>query len=302
MKLRMGTRGSALALAQSGQLARRLMALTPGLEVETVVIKTSGDRFSALPPAEAAARAQAEGGGAKGLFVKEIEEALSAGRVDFAVHSGKDLPARLAAGLAIAAYPAREEPRDAFVGKDGRRLADLPAGSRVASSSLRRRVQLLAARPDLVFVEMRGNVDTRLRKMAAGSCEGLLLAEAGLRRLGRAEVARELLPVDVMVPSPAQGALAVEVARDGAALPLLSRLDDAETREAVEFERAVLGELGGGCSTPLGVFARPQDDFLAVEAFLSRGDGGGAKRLSLRVSRARWRQAAAELARDLRSS
>ena len=281
MKLRMGTRGSALALAQSSQLVARLCALVPGLTVETVVIKTSGDKFSLAKPNEPAAPA----GGAKGLFVKEIEEALADGTIDFAVHSGKDLPAALGAGLVIAAYPLREEARDAFVGRDGGRLSGLLLGSRVASSSLRRVVQLQAARPDLVVVPMRGNVDTRLRKMAEGACEGLLLAEAGLRRLGRADLKREILATDVMVPSPAQGALAVET-RDGKseARDLVSRLDDAATRLAVEFEREVLIALEGGCSVPLGVYAQVAGKELQVEAFYSNADGSRVKKIAQRCA------------------
>jgi hydroxymethylbilane synthase len=298
MKLRMGTRGSALALAQAGQLVERLIALEKGLDVETVIIKTSGDSFSAANPYEKAAP-DAPGGG-KGLFIKEIEEALLAGTIDFAVHSGKDLPAEVADGTVIAAWPAREEPRDAFVGKGGGRLADLPKGARVASSSLRRVVQLKAARPDLQVVPMRGNVDTRIRKMEAGECEGLLLAEAGLRRLGRAELKREVLAVDIMVPSPVQGALAVQTrAALSAAAKIVAKLDDPGTRKAVEFEREVMRALGGGCSMPLGVFARADGSGMLVDAFYSEADGSRFKRLSRACSCTA--EEARALARELRA-
>jgi hydroxymethylbilane synthase len=270
----MATRGSALALAQSSQLVARLKAMTPGLEVETVIIKTSGDRFSAANPDQPVAPE----GGAKGLFVKEIEEALQRGDADFAVHSGKDLPAELAEGLVIAAYPPREEARDAFIGTGGRRLSELPAGARVASSSLRRMLQVKAARPDLVLIPLRGNVDTRLRRLAEGQCEGLLLAEAGLRRLGKTDVKREVLPVDVMVPAPVQGTLAVEVtASNPEAADIIKRLDDADARKTAEFERAVMLAVGGGCSTPLGVYAEPAG---LVHAFFSDKDGREVVRLS----------------------
>ena len=275
MKLRMATRGSALALAQSGILAAELKALEPGLEIETVVIKTSGDRFSAANPDAPIAPA----GGAKGLFIKEIEEALRRGEADFAVHSGKDLPAALAPGLKIAAYPKREDARDAFIGRGGAALKDLPQGARVATASLRRQIQLKRARPDLAFIVMRGNVDTRLRKLTEGQCDGLVLAEAGLKRLGRAEVKRELLSVELMVPAPAQGALAVETrAEDSEAARLVARLDDAATRAAVELERGVLEAVGGGCHTPLGVYARDG----VVDAFLSKADGADARRVTRR--------------------
>jgi hydroxymethylbilane synthase len=286
MKLKMGTRGSALALAQAGQLAQALARATPGLEVETVVIKTSGDKFSAANPEQPAAI----GEGAKGLFVKEIEEALLEGRVDFAVHSGKDLPAALADGLEIGAYPKREDPRDAFVAPAGAALASLKAGARVATASLRRQAQLKLARPDLAFVTMRGNVDTRLKKLAAGACEGLLLAEAGLRRLGRADVAREILPTAIMLPAPAQGALAVETRRgDEKTAQVVRRLDDGDTRLAVEFERAVMAAVGGGCSTPLGALASLDGGGVRLELFLSEMDGSRPRRLTRRCDDRRRR-------------
>ena len=286
MKLTMGTRGSALALAQSGMIAAELRRLSPGLAIETVVIKTSGDRFSAAKPDEA----YKLGSGAKGLFVKEIEEALIDRRVDFAVHSAKDLPAQLAPRLAIAAYPQREDPRDAFIPRAGARLADLAQGARVATSSLRRQVQLALARPDLKFTPMRGNIDTRLRKLGEGACDGLLLAAAGLRRLGRADVAHELLPTELMLPSPAQGALAVEIREDDdATAGLVARLDHASTRLTVEFERAVLARVGGGCSTPLGALARVEGSGVSVQIFLAEADGSRARRFTRRCDDPRRR-------------
>ena len=273
----MGTRGSALAVAQSGWVASRLKDLEPSLEVETVLIKTSGDLFGSQPPKEARALAQ----GVKGLFVKEIEEALSRGEIDFAVHSAKDLPAALACGLLIAAYPPREDARDVFIGRGGLRWDDLKEGQRVATSSLRRAIQLQRAKPGVVIVPMRGNVDTRLRKLNEGAADGLLLAAAGLRRLGRLDVPAQPVAEDVIVPAPGQGALAVETrAGASAALNLISRLDDAATRGAVELERAFLSAVGGGCSTPLGAHARVKGKGAELSVFWSREDGSQAVRLS----------------------
>lgn len=271
----MGTRGSALALAQSGQAAENLKKLHPGLEVETVVIKTSGDLFGQVPPREARALAQ----GVKGLFVKEIEEALSAGKVDFAVHSAKDLPADLAPGLEIAAYPEREDPRDCLIGAGGLTWAALKAGQRAATSSLRRRVQLSMAKPGVELLPMRGNVDTRLRKLKEGACDALVLAMAGVKRLGL-KVAAEPIPAQVMVPSPAQGALALEVRADKAEVRrLVAALDHAATRAEVEVERLFLKAAGGGCSTPVGALARALGRGARFWAFWAEPDGARAKRL-----------------------
>ncbi len=277
MNLRMGTRGSALALAQSSWLARELEKRTPGLSVETVVIKTSGDLFQTASPKEVAALSS----GTKGLFVKEIEEALQKDEIDFAVHSAKDLPAELASGCVIAAYPEREDPRDVFIGRDGLSWAALKAPARVATSSLRRRVQLLAAKPGLELLPMRGNVDTRVRKLGEGFCDGLILAAAGLNRLGRGDVQREEVPVDVLVPAPAQGALAVEARGDrNDIMELVAKMDHAATRRCVELERAFLREIGGGCATPLGAFAAAKGSSLELRVFWSREDGSGAVRVS----------------------
>ncbi|MBI3552950.1 MAG: hydroxymethylbilane synthase [Elusimicrobia bacterium] len=299
MKLKMGTRGSTLALAQSGQLARQLQRLVPGLEVETAVIKTSGDLFQTQSPKEAAALAS----GTKGLFVKEIEEALIEGEIDFAVHSGKDLPAELAPGCVIAAWPEREDPRDAFIGRDGLPWAALKAPARVATSSLRRRVQLLQAKPGLELLPMRGNVDTRVRKLREGACDGLILAAAGLNRLGRTDVAREPIPVELIVPAPAQGALAVEVRADQTeTAALVAKLDHAATRLCVEFERTFLKKVGGGCSTPLGAYATADGEGVALSVFWSREDGSGAKRMTKLCSDSSRRDdLAAELAAAVRA-
>ncbi|MCX5795556.1 MAG: hydroxymethylbilane synthase [Elusimicrobia bacterium] len=277
MRLRMGTRGSALALAQSGQTAAALMKLHPGLEVETVRIQTSGDRFSIQSPAEVSAMAS----GTKGLFVKEIEEALAEGRVDFAIHSAKDLPAELMAGLAIAAYPEREDPRDVFIGQGGLSWKDAGAGTRIGTSSLRRQIQLLAAKPGLKMLPMRGNVDTRLRKMNKGDCDALVLAGAGLRRLGLGAVPHEELAEELLLPAPGQGALAVEARQDRRdVVELLAKLDDRHTRVEVELERAFLKVMGGGCSVPLAARAKLRGAEADFSVFYSEMDGSRAVRLN----------------------
>lgn len=263
--LRMGTRGSPLALAQAGQVARALEALHPGLRVETAVIKTSGDLFGAPPPQAAKSLPQ----GAKGLWVKEIEESLLDGRVDFAVHSAKDLPARLAEGLEVAAYPEREDPRDALVARPGLRWAALGPGARVATSSLRRQLQAASARPGIELRSLRGNVDTRLRKLAEGEFDAMIVAVAGLKRLGRTDVGLEPLDPSVMLPAPAQGALALQVRAGRAAAALVAALDHAPTRRCVEAERAFLAAVGGGCGAPVGAHARAEGGGVRLEAFFA---------------------------------
>jgi hydroxymethylbilane synthase len=246
LKLRIGTRGSQLALWQAHHVAGLLRGA--GNEVEIEVIKTTGDRLQEVTFAEV---------GTKGMFTQEIEEALAAGRVDLAVHSLKDLPTELPSGFVLAAVPKRADARDVFVSEKYGRLADLPLGARVGTSSLRRRALLRAMRPDLELMEFRGNVDTRLRKLGDGLADGILLAGAGLDRLGRTEWVRERMAVEQMVPAPGQGALGIE-ARDGddAVLGALAFLEDAATRFAVTAERAALGGLGGGCQVPIGAHCR----------------------------------------------
>lgn len=271
--LRMGTRGSPLARAQSSWYARLVEAANPGLAVESVQIKTSGDtlservnegRYEAPPDANV-----------KALFVKEIETALLDGRVDFAVHSAKDLPADIPDGLALAGFPRREDPRDVFIGGAGAAaFADLPPGATVGTASLRRQLQLRAARPDLAFVPLRGNVDTRLRKLAEGQAAGLVLARAGLRRLGLEATPHEVLAETLVVPAPGQGALAVECRDDRADVKaVLAPTFDADTRLEAELERRILKAVGGGCATPLGALARAAGDAVSVSVFWSDAEG-----------------------------
>lgn len=250
--LRVGTRRSALAMAQASGVAEALRAR--GREVELVGVTTEGDRSAraGTPLADA---------GGMGVFVAELRLRLLAGDVDLVVHSLKDLPTAPADGLVIAAIPPREDPRDALVSGDGRSLADLPSGARVGTGSPRRAAQLRAARPDLDVQPLRGNVDTRLRKVAEGELDAIVVAAAGLARLGRLAEASELLDPASMLPAPGQGALAVEcrAADLEAQSPLsqaISSLDDGATRAAVTAERALLAELEAGCTAPVGALAR----------------------------------------------
>jgi hydroxymethylbilane synthase len=258
--LTIGSRGSQLALWQARHIASRLAA--QGVETRIEIIKTTGDKITDVPLAKV---------GAKGLFTKEIEEALLDGRIDLAVHSLKDLPTVLPAGLTIAAIPERELPYDALVGST---LAALKQGAKVGTSSLRRSAQLRARRPDLVIENIRGNLDTRLRKLDEGRYDAILLAGAGLRRLGWQERIAELLMPDVMCPAVGQGALAVETRDSGEALEICRRLDDAATRAAVTAERAVLRSLGGGCQVPIGAHAAVDGGRLRLRAVVIHPDGG----------------------------
>ncbi len=270
----MGTRGSALALAQSGQAARALEKLNPRLTVETVVIKTTGDLFGAPPPAQAKLLPQ----GAKGLWVKELEQALMDGTIDFAAHSAKDLPALLLAGLSVAAYPEREDPRDCVVGKA---WGDLGKGSKVATSSLRRSMMVQAAIPGAILVPLRGNLDTRLRKLEEGEFDAMIAAVAGLKRLGKSEEADQPLEPSVMLPSPAQGALALEIRTDRKEVAeVLAKLDHTPTRICVEFERAFLGAVGGGCGSPVGAYARLQSGGVVMEGWYAHEGEKQGKRVA----------------------
>jgi hydroxymethylbilane synthase len=260
--LRIGTRGSPLALAQTGLVAAALERR--GVAVELVTIRTSGDVATGSLAAI----------GGKGLFVKEIEEALLRGRIDVAVHSLKDLPATLPAGLAVVATPPRADPRDVVVSASGRGLAGLRAGCRVGTSSLRRRAQLLAVRPDLAIVEMRGNVDTRLKKLAQAEVEAVLLAAAGVARLGLAPAGLVELDPSDFVPAIGQGILALEARVDDAdVLALLAPLDDAATHAAADAERAFLAAVGGDCRTPLAAHARIAGGLLVMRALVAETDG-----------------------------
>ncbi len=263
MKIVVGTRGSPLALWQANWVKDRLTVA--GHEVEIKVIKTTGDKLANVPLAQA---------GTKGLFIKEIEEALLEGGADLAVHSLKDLPTEQPEGLVVAAVPEREDPRDALISKSGMSLASLPAGARVGTSSLRRMSQLRTLRQDLEVIPLRGNIDTRLRKLDRGDCDALVMAAAGLRRLGLAGRVTEYFSPDRMCPAVGQGALGVEIRRGAREIvDAVKRLDHPATHQAVRAERAMLRHLGGGCQVPIAAYAVPNGRELELFGVVASLDG-----------------------------
>ena len=261
--IRIGTRGSQLALTQSRWVQAGLQQRHPQLSVDLTIIKTAGDRFLDQPLSAI---------GGKGLFVKEIEDQLVAGSVDCAVHSMKDVPSELAPGLVIAAIPQREDPRDVLIARGGATLDRLARGARVGTSSLRRMALVLAARPDLDVRNLRGNVDTRLRKLDAGELDAIVLAAAGLRRLGITRSEGVLFDPLEFVPAIGQGALAIETRNDEVAT-LLAPFDDEPTRIAVSAERAFLLRVGGSCRTPLAAHATLTGGTLEMRALIASPDG-----------------------------
>ena len=265
LTLKLGTRASPLALTQSTTVARALEAAHPGLTVNLVEISTTGDRVTAQPLASF---------GGAGVFVKELESALLDKRIDFAVHSLKDMPTKQPEGLILAAISAREDARDAAVVHGGKTLKDLPAGSVIGCGSPRRRAQLKARYPNLEFAEIRGNVDTRLRKVDEGQYAGTILALAGLKRLNLHARATEIISYDDVLPAPGQGALGIECRTDDASTrDLLKILNDANTAACVIAERTLLESLGGGCHLPLGALGTVKDSLLNLRAILGHPDG-----------------------------
>jgi hydroxymethylbilane synthase len=255
-----GSRGSALALWQARHIAAALREM--GVETRLEIIKTTGDKITDGPLASV---------GGKGLFTKEIEEALLDGSIDLAVHSLKDVPTALPQGLTLAAFPEREDPRDAWIGKP---LAEMQPGNRVGTSSLRRSAQLNVMGLGLVIENLRGNVDTRLRKLDEGQYDAIVLAAAGLRRLGWNDRIQELLDPSVMCPAVGQGALAIETREDGGAgHEFARRLDHAATRTAVTAERSLLATLEGGCQVPVGAYARFENSAISLRAIVASPDG-----------------------------
>jgi hydroxymethylbilane synthase len=262
-RLRIGSRGSQLALWQANHIGALLRER--GHEVDIEIIKTTGDKIADVALAKV---------GTKGMFTKEIEEALSEGRIDLAVHSLKDLPTEVPPGFEIAAVTQRENPRDVLCSRKYERIDALPQGARVGTSSLRRQAQLKAVRPDLEIDPLRGNVDTRLRKLEAGEYDAIILAAAGLNRLGRTELVRQIIPAEVMCPAAGQGALGIEIrAGDSITRQHLAFLDDAAARATTTCERALLSKLGGGCQVPIGAFAEARNGQLHLEAIVADPDG-----------------------------
>ena len=263
-KFVVGTRGSKLALWQANWVKSRLEALGHGVEIQ--VVKTSGDKLADVSLANS---------GTKGLFIKEIEEALAAGALDLAVHSLKDVPSSLPPGLVIGAVPAREDPRDILMTRAGWTFAQLPAGSRVATSSPRRVAQLRALRRDIELMSIRGNLDTRMRKLDSGVCDALVLAAAGVHRLGLASRLAAYFSIEQICPAVGQGALAVEIRdRDERVRRAVAPLEDAASRRAVEAERTALRELGGGCQVPIAIHAFEENGDFKIAGVVANPESG----------------------------
>ncbi len=262
-RLRIGSRGSQLALWQANHISALLRER--GHEVEIEIIKTTGDKITDVALAKV---------GTKGMFTKEIEEALAEGRVDLAVHSLKDLPTELPPGFELVAVTTRVNPRDVFLSVKYDSIQALPQGARVGTSSLRRQAQLKASRPDLVIHPLRGNVDTRVRKLEGGEYDAIILAAAGLTRLGKTQWVREVLAESFMCPAAGQGALGIEIREGDVAMrEHLTFLNDATARAATTCERALLNKLGGGCQVPIGAFAEMSGGELRLTAIVARPDG-----------------------------
>ncbi len=282
-----GMRGSKLALWQADYIEQRLREEYPGLVVTQKRVTTKGDRILDVPLAKI---------GGKGLFTKELEEEMLSGGIDLAVHSLKDMPAKVPDGLIIAAVTKRLDPGDALVSNRFSSFSELPQGARVGTSSLRRRAQLLCARPDLTMIDLRGNVNTRLRKLDEGEYDAIVLAVAGLKRLGFADRIRQVLPRDMVLPAVGQGALAIETREDDKETrEMLSFLRDDDTICCTEAERSFLARVEGGCQVPVGVYATVEGDGLHVEAVIASLDGQRFYRSDVNGVR----QDAAKLGRDL---
>jgi len=276
-RLRIGTRGSSLALWQANHIAESLAKLHC-VETEIVRIRTSGDRLQSASTAQVNEAIGAEGG--KGIFIKEIEDALLSDQIDVAVHSMKDVPTETPAGLTFAAITRREDPRDCLIARENCMFQALPRAARVGTSSLRRQAQLHHHRPDLELADLRGNVDTRIRKLESGEFDAIVLALAGVTRLGVRNKVTQVFDEDLMLPAVGQGALGIETRADDAQTSrFVAALDDAETRACVTAERALLRELQGGCQVPLGAWGRLREGELHLEAAVFSAAGSETVRL-----------------------
>jgi hydroxymethylbilane synthase len=291
MKIRIGTRGSKLALAQSRRVKEQIESRHPQVRVELVTIKTTGDKILDTPLSRV---------GGKGLFVKEIEEALLDKTVDLAVHSLKDVPGEVPEGLLFPVFPQREDPRDAFISANHHSFSDLPQGACLGTSSLRRKAQILHLRPDLTIVPLRGNVDTRLRKLDSGEMDAIILAVAGLRRLGLSERITEILPIGQMIPAVGQGALGLETRRDDEkTIKMIQFLHQEETATIIRAERAFLRELEGGCQVPLAAAGRLQEGKVHLLGLVAEEDGSRIIRDELEGEQERAEEIGVFLARKL---
>jgi hydroxymethylbilane synthase len=263
--LRIGTRGSALALTQTNWVAEKIRAQHPGIRVEIVTIRTTGDKIQDVALAKI---------GGKGLFVKEIEEALQRGDIDAAVHSLKDVPAEIPAGLEIAVVPEREDPRDVLISRGDRKLAELPRGAKIGTGSLRRGIQLARLIPYVQVVSIRGNLDTRIRKIEREGLDGIIVAAAGVRRMGWTDRVSQFISVDQILPAIGQGALAVETRKDDSESgELLRFLNHEDSRVEVGAERAFLSVFGGGCQVPIAAFGRKNGDRISLVGLVGNLDG-----------------------------
>lgn len=305
--LRIGTRGSPLALAQAAEVKEALEKAHPGLTCEFIIVKVSGDDFNIgdSPPGDTL-RGRVSPGGlspVKELFVKEIEEALLEGRIELAVHSVKDLQAELPAGLKVAAVLPRKDPRDALITRDGKKWNDLPTDGRVGVSSLRRSAQLKRLRRDLEYLAVRGNVDSRLKKLDGGEYDALILAACGLARLGLGSRITEILDPERMVPAPGQGALGLEIREDDReTAEILRAVNDPGSWAEIEAERALLKALGGGCSVPVGALARLQGESLTLTGIVLSPDGMKAVRKEAAGPKQSAQRLGTELASHLRAA
>lgn len=291
-KVRIGTRGSRLALWQANWIRERLKERYPGLKVELVRIRTSGDRIKDVPLAKI---------GGKGLFVKEIEGALLDGRVDLAVHSMKDVPTELPQGLHIAAITEREDPRDVLISRTGEELLRLRKGARIGTSSLRRQIQILRLRPDIKVEPLRGNLDTRLRKLEEGGhFDAIIVALAGLKRMGWDGKATELLPPELLLPAIGQGAIGIETRSDDQKTNgLISFLDHEETSIAVKAERTFLKRLEGGCQVPIAAYGTLKDGKLYLRGLVGSIDGSRVIEGEVSGAPEEWEELGIGLAEDL---
>jgi len=292
--LRIGSRGSPLALVQAREVQSRLLAACglDSADIEIKIIRTTGDAIQDRPLAEA---------GGKGLFTKEIEEALLSGAIDVAVHSSKDMTAALPAGLALSAFLPREDARDAFISHKARSLHDLPADAVVGTASLRRAAMVKRLRPDLAIVPLRGNVETRLRKIEEGVADATLLAVAGLKRLGLLSAATALFDLDEFLPAVGQGAIGIETRADDAkTLALVGKIGDADTATALAAERAFLAVLDGSCRTPIGGHARVNGGTVRFRGIIVKPDGSEAFEVSREGPRAQAAELGADAGRELK--
>ncbi|MBI1939969.1 MAG: hydroxymethylbilane synthase [Acidobacteria bacterium] len=289
MRIIIGSRGSQLALWQANWVKDRLAAAGHDLEIR--VIKTTGDKLANIPLTQS---------GTKGLFIKEIEEALVAQEIDLAVHSLKDLPVEQPEGLSVAAVPEREDARDVLISRDGRAFSELPAGARIGTGSLRRQSQLRRLRADLEIIPLRGNLDTRLKKLDRGDCEAVVLAAAGVRRLGLAGRITEYFSPDQLCSAVGQGALALEIRADDERMrETLAPLDHAPTHRAVLAERAMLRHLGGGCQVPIAAYAAPDGGQMRLVGVVASLDGSEIVRASALGPASEPEALGAAVARDL---